>query len=345
MCARGAKLALRPEGRPPQRLGELTKQGGVVGHGHDGGEGREQPRHAAIDPGIDDAVARFEGVLTDATSRRIIAEDVAPLFRQNQYAAALSLYDQAMQAMPANIQRCQRRSTIRRMPLGPLGNTSNSPESERARSSWSLASLSKRSAAWPATRPRGSPTRSARTRPRAWAWSAWASRQASRVGYFALNASLNCLLAAEAGIAAGQATREQRQKGQQRRRMQEEDRHAQQHREQLRQDARLAHRQHAARFAEHARHHGRSDMADMEDPARVAAQVFRDCGFHVRPGNELRVHRLLQHPVVEEARSPIRVRRHLDQPDKPALRIERLREPSRIIEHWRDRRGAGHGAP
>src|SRR5262252_2474297 len=29
----------------------------------------------------------LEGVLTDVTSRRIIAEDVAPLFRQNQFAA------------------------------------------------------------------------------------------------------------------------------------------------------------------------------------------------------------------------------------------------------------------
>jgi len=32
----------------------------------------------------------LEGVLTDATSRRIIAEDVAPLFRQNQYAAGIN---------------------------------------------------------------------------------------------------------------------------------------------------------------------------------------------------------------------------------------------------------------
>ena len=32
----------------------------------------------------------FEGVLTDATSRRIIAENVAPLFRQNQFAAGIN---------------------------------------------------------------------------------------------------------------------------------------------------------------------------------------------------------------------------------------------------------------
>jgi uncharacterized protein len=32
----------------------------------------------------------LEGVLTDATSRRIIAEDVAPLFRQNRFAAGIS---------------------------------------------------------------------------------------------------------------------------------------------------------------------------------------------------------------------------------------------------------------
>ena len=32
----------------------------------------------------------LEGVLTDVTSRRIIAEDVAPLFRQNQFAAGVN---------------------------------------------------------------------------------------------------------------------------------------------------------------------------------------------------------------------------------------------------------------
>jgi uncharacterized protein len=32
----------------------------------------------------------FEGVLTDVTSRRIIAEDVAPLFRQNRFAAGIN---------------------------------------------------------------------------------------------------------------------------------------------------------------------------------------------------------------------------------------------------------------
>ena len=32
----------------------------------------------------------LEGVLTDVTSRRIIAEDVAPLFRQNQFAAGIN---------------------------------------------------------------------------------------------------------------------------------------------------------------------------------------------------------------------------------------------------------------
>ena len=31
----------------------------------------------------------LEGVLTDVTSRRIIAENVAPLFRQNQFAAGI----------------------------------------------------------------------------------------------------------------------------------------------------------------------------------------------------------------------------------------------------------------
>ena len=32
----------------------------------------------------------LEGVLTDVTSRRIIAENVAPLFRQNQFAAGIN---------------------------------------------------------------------------------------------------------------------------------------------------------------------------------------------------------------------------------------------------------------
>ena len=65
----------------------------------------------------------------------------------------------------------------------------------------------------------------------------------------------------------------------------------------------------------------------------------------VGPWHDLRVDRLLQHAVVEEARRAIAVAVHRDQPDLPGRRVERLRQPARVAGDFLGSRSAGHAAP
>ncbi len=86
-------------------------------------------------------------------------------------------------------------------------------------------------------------------------------------------------------------------------------------------------------------------MADVKNPPRVVAQRGADRLLDVGPWHDLRIDRLLRHAVVEEARRPIAVGVHRDQPDLPGRRVQRLRQPVRVAGNFLRSWSAGHAAP
>ena len=86
-------------------------------------------------------------------------------------------------------------------------------------------------------------------------------------------------------------------------------------------------------------------MADVENPARVSPQVTSDCGLDVGPRHGLRIDRLLDQQVVEEAGSAVAIAVHRDEAQHALAGIERLRQPPRIACNLFGRGGAGHAAP
>jgi len=86
-------------------------------------------------------------------------------------------------------------------------------------------------------------------------------------------------------------------------------------------------------------------MPDVEDPARIVAQVAAHRLLDQRPGDDLGIDRLLQHAVVEKARRAIGNAVHRDQPDVSGRRVERLGEPRRIARNFVGGGSAGHAAP
>ena len=76
----------------------------------------------------------------------------------------------------------------------------------------------------------------------------------------------------------------------------------------------------------------------------IAPQLVGNCLFDPGPGQDLRIHRLLNHPIIEEAGCTIAFAVHGDQANIPRGGVERLRQPSRVAGNFFGPGSAGHAA-